>query len=211
MAALIDPYLYPGTDVLINKFGFHNQTDLDKAESDFTVLKLAKLSEHPLPGNYGISHLREMHKYVFEDLFDWAGEFRTINIEKSEQALAGLSVEYSEFGSIETELGSALEEIRATDWLMLNNKEKSSLFSTHIARLWRIHPFREGNTRIITHFYCQYYDSRNDQVNRKLFEQNAKYFRSALVAANAIFQDLGDKSDKSFLYRIVQDAIDSKT
>ena len=36
----IDPYIYPGTDVLINKFGFRSQSDLDEAESDFTVLRL---------------------------------------------------------------------------------------------------------------------------------------------------------------------------
>jgi cell filamentation protein len=209
MVALTDPYIYPGTDVLINKFGFRNQADLDKVESDFTVLKLAELSERPLPGNYDISHLREMHKYAFEDVFDWAGNFRTINIEKPEQALAGLSVEYSEFGCIEAELEVILEEIRVADWSTPNHAEKSLLFSSHIARLWRIHPFREGNTRIITHFYCQYYDSRNDQINRKLFEQNAKYFRSALVAANATFKDFGDRSDKSFLYRIVHDSINS--
>ena len=64
--SFIDPYVYPGTQVLVNKFGFRNQTDLDKAESDFTVLKIADLSENPMGGNYDITHLCNMHRYVFE-------------------------------------------------------------------------------------------------------------------------------------------------
>ncbi|MCL2112303.1 MAG: Fic family protein [Clostridiales bacterium] len=168
---------------------------------------MAELAEIPLPGSYDAIHLCEMHKSIFGDIFAWAGEFRTINIEKPEQALAGLSVEYSEFGTIKSELASILAEMRMADWESLASEEKASLFSEHIARLWKIHPFREGNTRVVTHFYCQYYDSRNKQINRKLFENNAKYFRSALVAANAVFKELGDKSNKDYLYRIVYDAI----
>ena len=202
-----DIYVYPGTYVLINKFGFRSQDDLDKAESDFTVLKLAWLSENPLEGDYDIEHLRAMHRYIFEDIFEWAGSFRLENIEKSEQALAGLSVEYSKYNSIESELDVLLAEMREADWSALELDEKVALFCAQIARLWKIHPFREGNTRTITHFYCQYYDSRNNQINRKLFEQNAKFFRTALVAANAVFTGIGDKSDKSFLFRIVGDAI----
>jgi len=205
----IDPYIYPGTDVLINKFGFRKQIELDKAESDFTVLKLAKLSESPLPGDYDTAHLRDMHRYVFEDLFQWAGEFRTINIEKAEAALAGLSVEYSDCGLIESELESALNRMRNSDWVSLNMDEKAVLFADQISMLWKIHPFREGNTRTITHFYCQYFDSRNNQINRKLFENNAKYFRTALVAANAVFKDIGDRSDIRYLHNIVRDAISS--
>ena len=120
-----------------------------------------------------------------------------------------MSVEYCDQALIETELDTVLEEMRASDWSALSLEEKTLLFSNQIARLWKIHPFREGNTRVITHFYCQYYDSRNSQINRKLFEQNAKFFRTALVAANAVFKDIGDKSDTSHLRRIVGDAISS--
>jgi len=120
----VDPYIYPGTYVLINKFGFRNQIDLDKAESDFTVLKLAEMSENPLSGDYGLAHLCDMHRYVFNDLYSWAGELRTIDIEKSEPALAGLSVEYGKQDSLERELGSVLTEMQDSDWSVLNLNEK---------------------------------------------------------------------------------------
>jgi len=112
-----DPYIYEGTNTLINKLALRNQADLDKAEADFTILKLAKLAEAPLPGNYDIAHLCKMHKLIFEDIFDWAGTFRTIDIEKPEQALAGLSVEYTEYSLIEAELKSVLTEMCSTEWL----------------------------------------------------------------------------------------------
>ena len=203
----IDPYIYSGTCVLVNKFGFRNQLDLDKAESDFTVLKIAEIAERPLPGDFDLVHLCNMHRYVFDDLFSWAGEIRTINIEKAEPALAGLSAEYSDYNLIIPETEAIMEEMQVSDWTELVLDEKVALFAEQIAKLWKIHPFREGNTRIITHFYCQYYDSRNNQINRKLFENNAKFFRASLVAANAVFADIGDKSNKSHLYKIVRDAI----
>jgi cell filamentation protein len=148
-----------------------------------------------------------MHRYLFEDIYDWAGSTRVINIEKPEQVLAGLSVDYSPHEFINIELGVILTVMQKTDWSKYSLEEKAEVFSHHIKRLWKIHPFREGNTRTITHFYCQYYDSQNEQINRKLFEQNAKYFRTALVAANAEIDGIGDKSDISYLCRIVLDAV----
>jgi len=130
----IDPYVYPGTEILINKFDCRDQKKLNEREADFTILKLASLSTEPLLGDY-------------------------------------------------------------------------NAFSKSLAHLWRVHPFREGNTRTITHFCCQYYDNQNVAINRKLFEENAAYLRSSLVAASAVFSDLGDRSDYSYLLRIVSDAI----
>jgi len=206
---LIDPYVYPGTDVLINKFDCKDQARLNEMEADFTVLKLASLSVNPLTGAYDITHLQLMHRCIFEDVFDWAGKFRTIDIEKSELALAGLSVEYSKHNAIESGLSAAINEMHDIDWAALNQNEKAQAFSKTLAHVWQVHPFREGNTRTITHFCCQFYDSKNEPINRKLFEENVAYLRSSLVAACAIFTDLGDHSDYSYLLRIVSDAINT--
>jgi len=204
----VDPYVYPGSDVLINKFDCRDGGRLDEIEADFTVLKLASLSVDPLMGAYDIAHLQAMHRHIFEDIFDWAGEFRTIDIEKPEPALVGLSVEYSKHESIGNDLESAIARMHSIDWTSLSQDGKAIAFSESLARIWRVHPFREGNTRTITHFCCQFYDSHNKAINRKLFEQNAEYLRSSLVAANAVFSDMGDRSDYSYLIRIVADAIE---
>ena len=86
-----DPYLYPGTTTLINKFGIRDQEKLDEIEANYTSLRLSDLSENPMAGNYDSDHLCLMHKYVFSDLYDWAGDFRTIDIEKAEPVLGGIS------------------------------------------------------------------------------------------------------------------------
>ena len=55
--------------------------------------RLRELAENPLEGGYNVDHLTEMHKYIFQDIYEWACKIRTINIEKEEPALGGLSIE----------------------------------------------------------------------------------------------------------------------
>lgn len=202
-----DPYVYENTDILKNKFGIRNQEKLDELEADFTIVKLANLAMYPMLGDYSIDHLCKMHKYIFEDIFEWAGEFRTINIEKPEASLAGLSVQYSSCEAIRADLEASLISLKNHNWQAISAEEKAEAFAKGLAQVWKVHAFREGNTRVATHFCCQYYDSQNEPINRKLFEENIKYFRNALVAANAVFDDIGDRSDMSFLYKIVLESI----
>ena len=70
-----------------------------------------------------------------------------------------------------------------------------------------MHPFREGNTRTIITFCCQYADTVGIGPDRELFEKNAQYVRTALVAYNAVFDDLGDLSKPEYLRNTVEDAI----
>ena len=73
--------------------------------------------------------------------------------------------------------------------------------------MWKIHPFREGNTRTTITFCCQFIEAQGIMINRKLFEENAGYVRTALVAYNAFFSDGSDFSKKEYLYKIVYDAL----
>lgn len=66
---------------------------------------------------------------------------------------------------------------------------------------------REGNTRTTITFCCQYADEMGFPINRKLFEENSRYVRTALVAYNAYFADGSDFSKKEYLERIVYDAL----
>ncbi len=80
-------------------------------------------------------------------------------------------------------------------------------FSDSLAKLWKVHTFREGNTRTTITFCCQFADEIGLNPNRELFEQNAQYFRTALVAYNAVFDDIGDISKPEYLIKIVEDAL----
>lgn len=81
-------------------------------------------------------------------------------------------------------------------------------FSASLAKIWKVHPFREGNTRTTVTFCCQFADHIGLNPDRKLFEDNAQYVRTALVAYNAVFKDLGDLSKPEYLIKIVEDAFE---
>lgn len=202
-----DPYCYPGTTVLINRFDVREQDALDKIEGDLTIIRLKEIASVALKGDFDFAHLRTIHAYIFQDVFDWAGQIRTIDIEKPEfEVLGGLSVPYSKHREIEAEMQSALRTLHAVNWGELSRSQVPVEFAKHFANLWRIHPFREGNTRTTTHFVCQFCDACQLGLDRSVFEQNSRYLRNALVAYNAIFDDLGNLSKPEFLERMLRHA-----
>jgi cell filamentation protein len=77
-----DPYVYPGTKTLRNRLGLTNATDLDRIERLFTTDR----STQPIPrGSFDLKHLRAIHRHLFQDVYDWAGELRTVEISKGRQ------------------------------------------------------------------------------------------------------------------------------
>lgn len=150
-----------------------------------------------------------MHGYIFSDLYEWAGTPRIISIYKEEDVLGGLSVEYSDPFDIANDIHHVLSEMRAKNWEDMVQLQKAIEFCDFLAKLWKIHPFREGNTRTTITFCCQYADEMGFPLNRKLFEENSLYVRTALVAYNAFFSDGTDFSKKEYLQKIVYDALTS--
>ena len=73
---------YEGTSCLINKFGITDQSILSKVEADISFAKTAELEKEPLPGVFDTEYYKKIHLFLFEDLYDWAGTFRKINISK---------------------------------------------------------------------------------------------------------------------------------
>ncbi|SEB07354.1 Fido, protein-threonine AMPylation domain-containing protein [Pseudobutyrivibrio sp. ACV-2] len=205
-----DPYLYEDIPVLKNKLGITKQDLLDDAEADYVVYRLKDLAINPLPGDYHTDHFLKMHFLIFQDIFEWAGIPRTISIYKEEDVLGGQSIEYSDPFDIVNDIHHVLKEMREKKWFSMNQREIADEFCDSLAALWRIHPFREGNTRTTVTFCCQFIDEKGFKINRKLFEQNAGYVRTALVAYNAYFSDGSDFRKKEYLQRIVYDAFEKE-
>lgn len=205
-----DIYLYEGTDVLKNLLGIKERKLLEEAEAGYVTYRLKEIAMKPLPGEYDYSHLLEMHRYIFQDMYEWAGQQRKLNIYKEEPVLGGLSIDYSDMFDIPKDAEHVLSEMRGKAWDKMDIHEAAIQFSDSMAKLWKVHPFREGNTRTTVTFCCQYADEIGLNPNRDLFEDNAQYVRTALVAYNAVFDDLGDVSKPEYLTRIVEDAISHK-
>ena len=115
-----DPYLYPDVPVLRNKLEIRQQELLDNAEADYVVYRLKDLAMNPMPGEYNTEHLLKMHHYIFQDLYEWAGEPRIISMYKEEDVLGGMSVEYSDPFDITKDIHFILSDMRQKSWKEMN-------------------------------------------------------------------------------------------
>ena len=86
---------YEGTTCLINKFGIKNEEQLNAIEADITIINSASLEANPINGNFDSKHYKDIHRYLFQDIYNWAGNFRTINISKK-------GTRFADFTEIET-------------------------------------------------------------------------------------------------------------
>jgi cell filamentation protein len=135
---MIDPYLYPGTDILRNKENIRDARELEAFERTTTANRLETLP-HDIP--ITAEGYREIHRYIFQDVYDWAGQERTVDIAKSDDLFC--LARY-----IDQELGKRFEAIRAEGFLRgLGAEQFATLAAEQLSELNAIHPFREGNGR----------------------------------------------------------------
>ena len=133
-------YCYPGTNVLRNKLNIHEKDILSDAERSISLLRMIELEEHPLKGNFDLDHLKKIHKVLFGDIFDWAGELRTVDISKGTMFCR---CEY-----IEINAAKLFKQLKDENYLVgLEMGEMVSRLSYYLCEINAIHPFREGNGR----------------------------------------------------------------
>ena len=197
-----DPYLYPNTNVLKNKFDIKDADKLSEVENDLVYIKLFEVSDFLENRSFNTATLKALHRYLFEDIYTWAGEFRTINIRKYERVLPGASVEYYDYTTITKELRKAIEDLSSVEWSKMSLLEKASVFSRSFARIWQINPFREGNTRTITTFMLGFARQHGIDIDGELLAKYNAYVRDSLVMAS-----IGEYSEFDHLERIVLDAM----
>jgi len=202
-----DPYLYDDCAVLKNKLGIKDSALLDRAEVDISCNAIHDMSLSPVAGDYDFSHFCRCHAFIFGDIYEWAGEPRTVPMEKGEAVLGYMSVVYSLPEDIERVSSAVLARMKNIEWETLSLDGQAEELSNNLAALWKAHPFREGNTRTTITFVCQFAESRGMLLDRALFEKNAIYTRNALVAATAMFPD-GDFRKPEYLLKIVRDALE---
>jgi cell filamentation protein len=136
-----DPYVYPGSDVLINNLEIRDPRQLSVAEADITTVALATLAGEPLPGYYDIAHLQAVHRWIFGDLYPWAGELRTVTIAK-DASLFALPEHIAPY------LAGVLSDLANEDRLRgLQRADFVDRLAHYFAELNAVHPFREGNGR----------------------------------------------------------------
>ena len=145
---MADLYLYDDVPVLRNSLGIKDENTLDRIEAEQSRANMMLLYERGFH-DFTPSGLCEIHHFLFGDLYDWAGKYRIINIEKRERLLAGRSVWYSNDEEIPNDLESAFSALYQPNWDSLTREQFVSAISRCFPRIWQVHPFREGNTRTV--------------------------------------------------------------
>lgn len=196
-----DLYLYENSSVLKNKLDIQDEKDLDLAEAELSRANMMILYEEGF-NDFSSKGICKIHKILFGDVYEWAGQYRKINIQKREEILAGKSVWYSNCTDIELDLHKAWNSINNVDWSKLSRLDFAENVARFFPALWQVHPFREGNTRTIVMlmtFFVEHYGYFFDQM---LMAESAGYVRNSLVLAS-----LGEYSEYEHLEKILCDAI----
>ena len=165
-----DPYTQKN-GTLKNKLGISDYTQLNLAEKDITFSKFLDI-KRTYRTTFDVAYIKSIHAHIFEDIFDWAGEFRKVPVEKEEIVIPGLSLTYAEPKNIERELFNCLEKINNVDWDSLPLEEKSMTFTNLLTELWSVHPFRDGNTRTTITFASQFAKEHNFPLDLGLLLDN---------------------------------------
>ena len=172
-------------NTLKNKFGIKDTATLNEIEVNYTALRLRELARDPLPGKYDFNHLRDMHKYIFQDVYTWAGKKRNVEIVKGERLLDGESVDYTGYRSIRLHASRILSRMNRIAWVRMSWDAQNREFAKCFAALWSVHPFRDGNTRTIVTFCQQFADAHGMQMDREMFKVFNKVVRDSLVLASS--------------------------
>ena len=164
-----DVYCIPGTAVLKNKAGITDQVQLDEYEGDFTAIRLLELTQNPVEGSFDLAHLCKIHQYLFQDVYEWAGEVRTVDIIRGDSRFCNVR----QIQSYSTTVFSAL----AAEKYLLNLEATvfAKRLAHYLSEINAVHPFREGNRRVQRLFISQLAEHAGYSLDYSALEQAELY------------------------------------
>ena len=133
-------YCYPDTHVLKNKLGITDGDALNEAERKITSLRTAQFLQKPVKGKYDFDLIKKIHKFLFSDIYDWAGKTRNVNISKGD--------EFCRCEYIEDQMNDVMHKLEHEKYLHgLNKEQMADRLAFYLGEINAVHPFREGNGR----------------------------------------------------------------
>jgi len=164
-----DTYCYPGTDVLRNKADIFNAEELDAYEGELSTLRSIQILENPVEGKFDLSHLQLIHYALFQDIYDWAGKLRTVDISRGQSRFANVRF-------IESSARTLFSKLARENWLRkLDVDSLSERLAHYLSEINALHPFREGNGRVQRIFIFQLTQMAGYQLNYSDLEQEQIY------------------------------------
>jgi len=142
-----DPYLYPELNLMRNRLGIRQAERLAQAAYEFTALRAATLSLGPLLR--GLPHLCAIHQHLYQDIFDWAGDIREMDIYQGD-------TRFCHFAYIEKEGNALMQDLEEEGYLVgLEKADFINRLSHYYCEINVLHPFRIGNGIVQRIFFEQ--------------------------------------------------------
>lgn len=171
-AAFEDSYCYPGTNILRNRLDIRTNDQLAAFEEEIVKQR----AEEPLPkGTPSVPQYRAIHRHLFQDVYSWAGHFRTVRVAKGDSIFA-----YPEH--ITAGMRGLFAWLRQRNGLVRLSQEAFVTDAAHLlAELNALHPFRDGNGRTQLTFLALLATRANHPLHLERLEPTR--FLAAMVAS----------------------------
>ena len=178
----------------------------DEFECDLVSTRIVELLEED---NFELSvdYIKYIHKFLFKDVYEFAGEFRKVDFSKHERILNNDSVAYGDCRFLEQSFDYDISLEKVKNYKEMNMVDVIINITNFSSNLWQVHPFREGNTRTIALFIEKYLISLGYTVNNTMFKEKSVYYRNALVRSNYFNNYLNIKQDNSFLIKFYENLL----
>lgn len=169
-------YCYPHSFILRNKLNIQDGKLLNETERKLTALRILTLQSKPMKGCFDLKHLQKIHHFIFQDIYTWAGELRTVNIAKGNQFCNCM---YIEPGS-----KPIFDKLKSEDNFLIGTPQDTinERLAYYLGEINVIHPFREGNgrtQRVFIQYLAQvagYHIDFSNVTGREMIEASAFAF-----------------------------------
>lgn len=179
----------------------HNEMECDLVST--RIVELLQIDNFEL----SVDYLKYIHKYLFQDVYEFAGEFRKIDFSKHEKILNNDSAAYGDCKNLNESLEYDISLEKEKNYKEMGIVEVINNITNFSSNIWQVHPFREGNTRTTALFIEKYLISLGYKVDNTLFKEKSVYFRNALVRSNYFNNYLNIKEDKSYLIKFYENLL----
>lgn len=184
-----DPYVDPASGLLKNRLDITGAVTLEETEAALVATRSYELSGTPLKGAFDLAHLQAIHRYLFRDVYEWAGKLRTIDIAKGGHRFG----HHAHIAGAATELLRKLAAERHLAGLAPAAFSRRAAF--YLGEINALHPFREGNGRAQREFMSHlahangYYIAWENVKPADLLQASIDSFTGDIAKLTALIRD----------------------
>lgn len=173
-----EKYYYPNSDVLKNKLNIKEEDKLNEVEKQLIMLKSNLLDEMmtiSYDDEFNVNRLIGIHQFLFDDLYDWSGEFREIN--KPQLGFPSIDVY-----DIPEALDQIMKNFNSPQWQngRIDKQTKLEGLIELMSNLWQVQPFKKGNTVTCMAFALEFAKTVGLELNKEYLFESSSHLKDCL-------------------------------